>query len=71
MINSYHKEFPCPNHFWCDPPEMQVFVMAELYQADGDQGEHYMGCYSRGADFDSDGIPNIKERYQCPTSYMC
>ena len=62
MISSYHKECPSPNHFWCAPPEMQVFVMAELYQADGDQGEHYIGCYLRGADFDSDGIPSIHER---------
>ena len=62
MIRSYHEECPSPNHFWCAPPEMQVFVMAELYQANGDQGEHYIGCYLRGADFDNDGIPSIHER---------
>ena len=62
MVRAYHKECPSPNHFWCAPPEMQVFVMAELYQADGDQGEHYIGCYLRGADFDNDGIPSIHER---------
>ena len=62
MVRAYHKECPCPNHFWCAPPEMQVFVMAELYQADGDQGEHYIGCYLSGADFDNDGILGIHER---------
>ena len=62
MIRTYHGECPSPNHFWCAPPEMQVFVMAELYQANGDQGEHYIGCYLRGADFDDNGIPSIHER---------
>ena len=62
MIRSYHRECPSPNHFWCAPPDMQVFVMAELYQANGDQGEHYIGCFLRGADFDDNGIPSIHER---------
>ena len=62
MIRTYHEECPSPNHFWCAPPELQVFVMAELYQANGDQGEHYIGCYLRGADFDDNGIPSIHER---------
>ena len=62
MIRTYHGECPSPNHFWCAPPEMQVFVTAELYQANGDQGEHYIGCYLRGADFDDNGIPSIHER---------
>ena len=61
MIWAYHGECPSPNHFWCAPPEMQVFVLAELYQANGDQGEHYIGCYLRGADFDESGIPSIHE----------
>ena len=62
MIRAYHGECPSPNHFWCAPPEMQVLVMAELYQANGDQGEHYMGCYLRGAEFDKNGIPSIHQR---------
>lgn len=62
MIKAYHGECPSPNHFWCAPPEMQVFVVAELYQAGGEQGEHYIGCYLRGADFDDNGIPSIHER---------
>ena len=36
--------------------------MAELYQANGDQGENYIGCYLHGADFDDNGIPTIHER---------
>ena len=59
MIWSHHGECPSPNHFWCAPPEMQVFVLAELYQANGDQGELYIGCYLRGADFDERGVPSI------------
>ena len=51
MIRAYHEKCPSPNHFWCAPPQLQVFVLAELYQANGDQGEHYIGCYFRGADF--------------------
>ena len=62
MIRAYHRECQSPNHFWCAPPEMQVFIMAELYQANGDQGELYIGCYLRGADFDNNGIPSIHER---------
>ena len=62
MISAYHGDCPSPNHFWCAPPELQVFVMAELYQASGEQGEHYIGCYFRGADFDHSGIPSIQER---------
>ncbi len=62
MIRAYHGECPSPNHFWCAPSEMQVFVMAELYQANGDQGEDYIGCYFRGADFGNSGIPRIQER---------
>ena len=61
MVRAYHMDCPSPNHFWCAPPDMQVFVMAELYQADGEQGEHYMGCFLRGADFDDQGIPSIHE----------
>ena len=62
MIRAYHGECPSPNHFWCAPPEIQVFVMAELYQAKGDQGENYIGCYLRSADFDDNGIPRMHER---------
>ena len=62
MIMAHHGECPSSNHFWCAPPGMQVFTMAELYQANGKQGEHYIGCYFRGADFDNNGIPSIHER---------
>ena len=62
MIRAYHRECPSPNHFWCAPPGMQVFAMAELYQANGDQGEDYIGCYFSGANFDDNGIPTIHER---------
>ena len=61
IVRAYHGECPSPNHFWCAPSDMQVFVMAELYQANGDQGEHYIGCYLRGANFDDNGIPSIHE----------
>ena len=59
MIRAYHANCPAPYHFWCAPPEMTVFAMADLYQASGERGEHYIGCYLRGADFDSDGVPTI------------
>ena len=62
MIRAYHVECPSANHFWCALPEMQVLALAELYQADGDQGEHYIGCYLRGANFDDNGIPSIHEQ---------
>ena len=62
MIRAHHGDCPSPIHFWCAPPDMQVFALAELYQAKGDQGELYIGCYLRGADFDSSGIPSIHER---------
>ena len=61
MIRDHHKDCPSANHFWCAPQEMQVFLLAELYQADNDQGEHYIGCYFSGADFDNDGIPRFHE----------
>ena len=61
MIGAYHENCTSHNHFWCAPPEMQVLAVAELYQASGDQGEHYIGCYLRGADFDDDGIPTIHQ----------
>ncbi len=71
MIMTYHGECPSPNHFWCAPPEMQVFLMAELYQANGDQGEHYIGCYLRGAEFDDNGILSIHERPSLKALIQC
>lgn len=59
MVTSYHANCTSPYHFWCAPPDMRVFAMAELYQAGNPQGEHYIGCYLRGADFDDDGLPTI------------
>ena len=62
MIMAYHEECQSPIHFWCARPEKQVFALAELYQASGEQGEHYIGCFFRGASFDDNGIPSIHER---------
>ena len=61
MVRAHHVNCTAPNHFWCAPSQMRVFVMADLYQADGTQGEHYIGRYLRGADFNSDGVPTIHE----------
>ena len=33
--------------------------MADRYQPGSSQGEHHIGCYLRGADFDDDGVPTI------------
>ena len=61
IVRNHHADCPSPYHFWCAPPQVQVFAMAELYQATGKQGEHYIGCYLRGADFDASGVPTIHE----------
>ncbi len=61
LIRAYHVDCPLPNHFWCATPENMVLAMADLYQANDEEGGHYIGCYLHGADFDSDGIPTIHE----------
>jgi hypothetical protein len=61
MVRAYHTNCPAPFHFWCATPELTVFAMADLYQASGEEGDHYIGCFLRGADFDSDGVPTIHE----------
>lgn len=62
MVRGYHAECGEPNHFWCDPPPSTVFVVAELYQSSSKQGEGYIGCYLRGADFDQSGAPTLQEK---------
>ena len=61
MISAYHTNCDEPNHFWCAPPQLRVFAMAEFYQPGNPEGERYIGCYLRGADFDDDGVPTIHE----------
>lgn len=61
MISAYHANCDEPNHFWCAPPQLRVFAMAEFYQPGNPEGEGYIGCYLRGADFDDDGVPTIHE----------
>ena len=65
LLSAYHEN--CDSHFWCTPPQARVFVMADFYQAAGSNGENYIGCYLRGADFDRDGIPTI---HQTPSMKM-
>lgn len=62
MVRGYHAECREPNHFWCDPLPSTVFVVAELYQSSSKQGEGYIGCYLRGADFDQSGAPILHEK---------
>ena len=60
LLSAYHEN--CDSHFWCaPPPQVNVFVMADFYQATGNNGENYIGCYLRGADFDGDGVPTIHQ----------
>lgn len=59
MVSAYHANCPEPHHFWCAPPQLRVFAMANLYQADGAAGENYIGCYFSGADCDDDGAPTV------------
>ena len=61
IVRSYHADCGDPLHFWCAPEGIRVFVMADLYQSGNEQGEHYIGCYLRGADFDNEGVPTIHE----------
>ncbi len=58
IVRSYHADCGDPLHFWCAPEGIRVFVMADLYQSGNEQGEHYIGCYLRGADFDNEGVPH-------------
>lgn len=62
MVGAYHANCPVPDHFWCSPPQSPLFALAELYQPSNVQGEGYIGCYFRGADFDRDGVPTIHAR---------
>ncbi len=67
IVRSNHVDCPSHHHFWCAPPDARVFVIADLYQAGNPQGEHYIGCYLRGADFGDDGVPTI---HQSPSLKM-
>ena len=57
MLSAYHANCRWPTHFWCAPPEETVSAVAEIYQADNPQGEHYIGCFLRG---DFDQPPSLK-----------
>lgn len=61
MVSAYHANCPEPYHFWCAPPQVRVFAMTSLYQPGGASGEHYIGCYFSGADFNDDGVPTIHQ----------
>ena len=61
IVRNCHDDCASPYHFWCAPSDLRVFVMADLYQAANPEGEHYIGCYLRGADFDDDGVPIIHQ----------
>lgn len=57
MLSAYHANCRWPTHFWCAPPEETVSAVAEIYQADNPQGEHYIGCFLRD---DFDQPPSLK-----------
>ena len=55
LLRAWHASCPMPYHFWCSPPDEGVFFRADLYQAGGEQGEHYIGCYLSGGGIDDQG----------------